>query len=127
MNKYFILIGILVIGIVVSMFSVYSRLEKSVVQENIFPVMKAMVKLHIGRDDMIQVIPFKNNTYSTAFVARTKAGHDSITQYMEELGWKFGEQLGSSLSFKKNDKHVNVGYQQIITKYYILIEVPSLE
>lgn len=127
MNKYFILIGILVIGMIVSMFSVYSRLEKSVSQENRFSVMKAVVKLHTGRDEMIQVIPYKNDTYATVFVARTKAGHDSITQYMEERGWKFGEQLGSSFSFKKNDKHVTVGYQQIITKYYILIKIPSLE
>lgn len=129
MNKYIIFVSIFCIGVLVLLFAVYLRIEKSVAKENIFPVMAAVAKLQAGKDAMVQVHHFKdcNNASTTVFVSHTKMTPNLIVQYMEERGWKFIDQFGSSLSFQKSDGQATVGYIQIISKSYTLIKFPVLE
>ncbi len=129
MKKYLIIGAIVVVGVAILIFGIFSRLDKSVAKENRFPLLKAIVKLHTTGREMVPVIPFNdgNGVHSTAYVVRTNAGHDPIIKFMEEQGWRLTDQFGSSLSFEKDGKQVTVGYQQIITRHYRLFVIPNLE
>jgi cbb3-type cytochrome oxidase subunit 3 len=96
----------------------------NLVPENRTSVIKAIIKLHITNNDIVQVKPYKQGNTPTAYIMREKkrgnVNYEPLMQLMEDDGWEYIDQFGSGFLFQKNGKEITVVSQMI--REYALME-----
>jgi hypothetical protein len=118
-----VLLSVVTILIVVIAFVVF-RFGSALFQEgNPLPILISILKLELTKDDYEQ---FSETEQSLRYVSDGKGSsrYDVINDQMEEMGWRFKEQLGSGLVYMKDGDNSVIETRQY-TKHYMIWNLPK--
>lgn len=111
-----ILIVIVAVIIIILILGIYEYKDVLSQEGNFVYVSYAVIKLNITWNDLV-LIPKSHNKY----IIKSKLGYEPFIKYKEKQGWKFVEQMGSSLIFDKDGTKATAS-SNMFTKKYIVIK-----
>jgi hypothetical protein len=110
---------VLLIVILLPVGFIFLRFGSALTQEgNPVPYLRSIMKLELSNNGKEKVVDGQHEErYISEF--KVKYPYGIAIEYMESLGWKFKEQMGSGFIFEKNEQQAVVETRQYSKQYYI--------
>lgn len=110
-----VLLTVLAVGVIALVF--ISKLPTALEEGNLLKILAAIVKLELTE---VNIVKFSGDPERYVF----KAGHgtESLSSYLGENGWQLRNQLGATVSYKKN-REILSGSLRMFTRRFMVFEV----
>lgn len=116
-KKTFIIFIILILFLLI--LSIVLYLPAIFQEGNPLPIIKGIVRLQLSDEKLISIDLYR-------YITRTEGSDDVIISFLDNKGWKFGEQFGSAYIFKKQSNSLTIEGIQY-SRYYRIWKIPKLE
>ena len=120
MNKFIVLL-LLVSILLTALFFLYFGSDLTQ-EENTLKILCSIINLHVKNEDRMLI---ESGDFNSTYISRTRYGlKEVITLKLNEDGWSYKEQMGSSYVFVKGDNQIIIG-TRLFTKHYFLWTIPK--
>lgn len=107
-----LILFLLILGIVLYLPAIFQ-------EGNPLPIIKGIVRLQLSDEKLISIDLDR-------YITRTEGSDDVIISFLDNKGWKFGEQFGSAYIFKKQGNLQTVESTQY-SRYFRIWKIRHLE